>query len=347
MKFKKKIATSLIAFTFVFAIFLLPFSVQATTIYKGVDVYEHSDISNYQQLKDSDIQVVIQKASQGLTYNDSLLQYRASMLPKYGFKVGYYHFAQYNSTNPIEEAQHFLSRIQGLHSDTVLFLDIEDGDPKKGEVWNNSTAISYVNSFIEYVQSKGYKIGIYSGQSFYYEKLQGHIQNVPLWIASYGKQPLQFPNVVSWQYSGTGSNQGISGYVDMDYFNDSIFTGQAPTVENNAPVQNVSNTQYYNGYNMSKAKSLQHLLNGLKLANLTEDGKLGTQTLNAMSKLPIAQYSHYHNDAYTDWLESQLGQPQDHIFGKIMANKVYTFQKSKGLKADSEVGINTLKELLK
>ncbi|NOV90708.1 GH25 family lysozyme M1 (1,4-beta-N-acetylmuramidase) [Clostridium acetobutylicum] len=73
---------------------------------------------------------------------------------------------------------------------------------RKSTELDKATAIDYTNKFISYVQSQGYKIGIYTGLSFYYEYLQGHVPNVPLWLASYGKQPQQYPNLVSWQYSG-------------------------------------------------------------------------------------------------------------------------------------------------
>lgn len=122
---EKRIITFIVALAFTAGVFFIPANVQATNIYKGVDVYEYSNISDYQQLKNSGVSVVIQKASEGMTYNDKLLSYRASMLPQYGFKIGYYHFAT-NNGQPVAQAQHFLNQIQGLHSDTILWLDIEN-----------------------------------------------------------------------------------------------------------------------------------------------------------------------------------------------------------------------------
>lgn len=341
MKSKNKIISLVLAGVIGASAFFMPVNnVQATQIYKGVDVYEYDNIQSYSQLKNDGVEILIQKASEGLYHNDALLQYRSSNAIAMGFKVGYYHFAD-NTGQPELEAQHFLNQINGLHSDTYLWLDIENESN-----WTKCQAIYYVNRFVAYVRSKNYRIGLYSGMSFYYEYLQGNIpSDLPLWLASYGQQPLQYPNGVSWQYSESGSLPGVIGNIDLDYFNDSIFTGQAPTVVNNAPVQ--VSEPYYNGYNINKVRGLQHLINGLGIAKLSEDGELGSKTLNAMSKLPTAQVKGYHNNAYTDWLENQLGQPSDHIFGNSMNNVVRNFQKSKGLSIDGKVGINTLKEILK
>jgi GH25 family lysozyme M1 (1,4-beta-N-acetylmuramidase) len=191
-------------------------TVGTLSTYTGADVYEGDDISDYQQFKSSGVQVVIQKATQGETFTDSLLQYRATNLTKYGFLVGYYHYAN-NDSQPDAQAQHFLDAVNGLHSDTVLWLDIEnEGD------WNKQQAVAFTKEFISYVQARGYKIGIYSDMHFYNDYLADSDFNVPTWIASYGPQPSQYPSV-SWQYTDTGTINGVTGYIDLDRFNNLIF----------------------------------------------------------------------------------------------------------------------------
>jgi lysozyme len=176
----KKIISILISAMFCVATFFMPVNVHAQSIYKGVDIYEYDNIYDYQQLKNDGIDVVIQKATQGLYHNDSLLFYRYTQIINYGFKIGYYHFAD-NSGQPIAEAQHFLGQINRLHSDTILWLDIENASN-----WTQSESVDYVNQFVNYVRSQGYNIGIYTGLSFYYEYLSGNIPtDIPLWLAGY------------------------------------------------------------------------------------------------------------------------------------------------------------------
>jgi lysozyme len=186
---------------------------------KGIDIYEGDNIQDWNVLKQQGIEVVIQKATQGTSHVDKLLQYRYPIIKEAGFKIGFYHFAQYNSTDPVAEAQYFLNSIDGLESDTVLWLDLE-----AEEHWDKQTAINYANAFIDYVKKQGFGIGIYTGSSFYYDYLAGNIPDVPLWLASYGKQPLLYPNNCSWQYSESGSlNGAVGNNTDLDYFIDDIF----------------------------------------------------------------------------------------------------------------------------
>lgn len=183
---------------------------------KGIDIYEGDNISDWNAIKNTDdVSVVIQKATQGISHVDSLLNYRYPRIRAAGLKIGFYHFA--NGGDPIAEAKHFLSAISGLTSDTILWLDIE-----AEEKWSKSHAISFANTFIKYVQEQGYGIGIYTGASFYNDYLAGNIPDVPLWLASYGRQPSLYPNRASWQYSESGRLSGAVGNVDLDYFIDDI-----------------------------------------------------------------------------------------------------------------------------
>jgi N-acetylmuramoyl-L-alanine amidase len=105
----------------------------------------------------------------------------------------------------------------------------------------------------------------------------------------------------------------------------------------------------WNGYNMDKAKKVQNLVNGLGIARLDVDGKPGILSLAAFKRLPVAKYSDYHNDAYTDDICQLLGiaTPTGYYFNRFVESKVIEFQRAHGLVADGVVGINTLLALLR
>jgi len=331
LKFKKKIMFLVMALAFMVGAFFMPQSVQAQSIYKGIDVYEYSNISDYQALKNSGVNVVIQKASEGNNYNDKLLSYRASMLPQYGFKVGYYHFAT-NNGQPITQAQHFLNQVQGLHSDTVLWLDIEN-QPN----WNKSEAINFTNKFIGYVQNRGYKIGIYTGQSFYYEYLAGNIGNVPLWIAKYSSTPpQQYPSIVSWQNSETGQISGVRGYCDTDYFNDSIFSGQVA-----ATTQELTTLE-------KQVQALQYDLNIDYNAKLECDGIAGGNTQAALQGIQplLTKGCRSH---VVEWLQQKLvmygylkaGTYKSMIYDEATFQAVTDLQKNWGRATSGQLDLST------
>ena len=358
MKFKNRIVTIVMALAFMVGVFFMPQNVSAANIYNGVDVYEYSNITDYQALRNAGVSVIIQKASEGNNYNDKLLYYRASTAPKYGFKIGYYHFAS-NNGQPVTQAQHFLSRIKGLQNDTVLWLDIEQ--PYIGKHWTRSEAISFTNQFINYVQSQGYKIGIYANTSFYYENLQGNIPNVPLWMASYGKQPDQYPERVSWQYTGTGYVAGIAGYADKDYFNDTIFGDYLPAPNTSTNSTSVDNEIKQIQHNLNRVMNFGLVEDGIqgsqttqaitefqKIEGLITDGIAGTKTVSALNEILSFPLCKYGNRGYTTrYLQYRYQIGIDGIFGNQTRQATMTYQRSNGLMEDEIVGQNTWNALFR
>jgi len=247
-------------------------------IKKGADVYEGNNIYDFNKLKSGGIELLIQKATQGLTHNDRLLTYRYNQCKSISLPITFYHFAGGN--DPVEEAKHYYNIVKNLKADGVHILDIENQG-----VWTKAKAIDFTNKYIGYLQSMGLKMGLYSGASFFYDWLAGNIPtNIALWLASYGKQPYGYPDKVSWQYSESGSIPGINSPTDLDYFRDDMFKGST----NNAIVINTDPVIKAKQFVGSNALELQQKLNkliDLKLltgTKLTEDGIIGNASYNLL-----------------------------------------------------------------
>lgn len=300
---------------------------------KGIDIYEGDNISDWNVIKNTDgIDVVIQKATQGISHVDSLLNYRYSRIKQAGLKLGFYHFA--NGNDATAEAKHFLNTISGLKSDTVLWLDME-GE----ESWSKSHAINFANAFIQYIQSQGYKIGVYTGASFYNDYLAGNIPEVPLWLASYGRQPSLYPSRASWQYSESGRLNGAVGNVDLDYFIDDIFTGSVVSAKPNKFVEQI--------------KALQYDLNLDYNAGLVVDGDAGTNTMKALKGIQNIIVKG-HKSHVVLWVQEKL-EGYGYLKSKSYASMVYdepTFQavtnlqKNWGKATDGILGPDTWNILL-
>lgn len=244
---------------------------------KGVDVYEGDNITNFATLRNQ-VEVLIQKSTQGTSHVDSLLQYRYAQAKANNFKVGFYHFA--GTGDATAEAQHFLETIKDLKADTCVFLDIEDTDsenPNLKRIWGTQEAINYANTWINYVKSQGYKVGLYTGECFYNDKLAGNIPSYTiLWIAKYGSAPeLYSQNIASWQYTDTGRIDGTEGDVDLDYFLENILTDGTPIVPR---------TWLQIGDTGDNVKEVQQLLVklGYDLGSGGADGSFGILTKNAL-----------------------------------------------------------------
>jgi LysM repeat protein len=91
----------------------------------------------------------------------------------------------------------------------------------------NAQMISGVTTWLEVVQrGLGRTPMIYTTASFWNAHLNTEFGDYPLWIAEYGVQSPKIPNGWSnwefWQHSQTGSVSGVTGSVDMDWFNGSL-----------------------------------------------------------------------------------------------------------------------------
>ncbi len=299
---------------------------------KGIDIYEGDNIQDWNKVKASGVEVVIQKATQGTSFVDSLLQYRYPRIKQTGLKLGFYHFAN-NTGDPEVQAKHFLDSINGLVSDTVLWLDIE-----AEENWSKQAAINFANTFISYVQNKGFKIGIYTGESFYSDYLAGNISDIPLWLASYGKQPSLYPSSASWQYSESGGVDGISGDVDLDYFIDNIFSTSSDFIKSvQHDLQRVSclasgegnATGILDTNTKSAIKQFRYVVELPSSENIDD---VLVNALNAITKMPTIGSGWGNNPIPTKFIQWFIGiSPKSGVFDANTVQKVKAWQVKAGI----------------
>ena len=170
---------------------------------KGIDISAYQINLDFSKISTD---VVIIKATEGLTYTNPLLKLQYAKSKAIGCKVGFYHFLRTN--NPIEEAKHFLRAIEGLQSDCKYIIDCE----------TDATGASLrVKQFADYLISKDKEPALYSGLSFYNDNLSK--LNLPLWVAAYCKtRPII--KSIGWQYS---EQETIGGQkVDHNVFDEGI-----------------------------------------------------------------------------------------------------------------------------
>ncbi len=183
---------------------------------KGIDVSNYQGTINFNTVKNSGIEIVYIKATEGLTINDSMLQTYCTQAKTAGLKVGFYHYMHTN--DPVSEAEHFLNAISGLDADCKYVLDVEDSSLQVSAADTSSRIVK----FCEYIESKGKDVAIYTGKNFYENFVTGGARSYSLWVADYGVNDPGITGYAGWQYSESGSVSGISGNVDLDDFTDSI-----------------------------------------------------------------------------------------------------------------------------
>lgn len=200
--------------------------------YSGIDISNWQGSVNFSEVKNSGIQIVYIKATEGDYYTDPYLQEFYDGAKDNGLLVGFYHFFSL-STSALSQAQYFVNAISGLSSECRLVLDLEEsGGYSAGEL--SKIAVEFLS---QVKKLSGLEVAIYTYASFANNNITtGYgLENYPLWIAEYGSNapesnPIWGDNYAGWQYSDTGTVSGISTNVDLDTFNSGILQGSSTVV---------------------------------------------------------------------------------------------------------------------
>ncbi len=194
------------------------------------------DISHYQSEKedinwslvaknnDPKISFAYIRTTMGKDGKDKDFKYNFSEAKKNGIKVGVYHYYRPNE-NSIEQFDNFLKNTPEI-GDLPPVLDIEE----ISEFGSKNLRKGIIN-FLELTE-KNYKKKpiIYAHQNFYNTQLRNKLLDYEVWIARQNgsknypennqmkKEPILLDSrcPLIWQYSGTGSVNGINGNVDLN-----------------------------------------------------------------------------------------------------------------------------------
>ena len=148
-----------------------------------------------------------------------------------GLKVGAYVFT-YGKTEEEQnkELNVWLTALQGKTFDYPVFVDVEADQLK-----NVSNLTNLVKRMMDILDQKGFIPGWYSYTNFINSYIDASaLKDYPLWVADYRDSIGYKGDYMMWQYSSSGTIDGISGDVDLnlDYSgicDDSAADEPAPT----------------------------------------------------------------------------------------------------------------------
>lgn len=209
----------------------VPARAQSTPL-PGIDVSHWNAVTDWSAVKADGTRFVIAKATEGKDYVDPQYATYKAAAEAQGIVFGAYHFARPAkwAGNAVAQADWFVANAQLTDNNLVPVLDLEVagglGSKKlKRWVWD------YVN---EIEAQTGVKPMIYVSPSFW----KTHMANatsfakngVRLWIAHWttaAKPTVPASNWAGngwtmWQYTSTGSVDGITGNVDQDRYNGTV-----------------------------------------------------------------------------------------------------------------------------
>ena len=246
LKMKKRLLKILVSFLVIVTapmyILIVPvyaFSPSSNVIYEGIDVSGWQGNIDYTQVKNSGIEIVYMKSSEGSNFVDPYFNQNYTKAKANGLKVGFYHYVTARTNEEaVNEARFFVATISGKEPDCRLAMDFESfGSLSVEEI--NEIGITFIRT-VENLSGK--EVLIYSNTNDATNIFLGELTNYPLWVAQYEvEQPTpngKWSTWAGWQYTDIGEVAGISGYVDRNKFTEAVFlenTSEIPLPENITP----------------------------------------------------------------------------------------------------------------
>lgn len=292
-----KISGIFLVFIFTFLNSIYALSPQSQLNYEGIDVSDWQGYIDYNQVKNSGIDIVYIKSSQGDSIKDPYFEINYENAKANNLKVGFYHYMTATNIQEAEQqATFFASVISGKQADCKLAIDYEQFSGV-GVEQINQIALAFMQKVQELTKKQVIVYSdLYNSENTFNSELASQGE---LWLAYYGDyRNLENVNS-SWntfigvQYTDSGNVLGVSGNVDRNLFSEEIFlddNSEIPDTEN--PNDNYNTETIY--YKVKRGDTLSHIaleygttvqeiakINGIQNINLIYPGQLLKITTNS------------------------------------------------------------------
>lgn len=194
---------------------------------KGIDVSEHQEQIDWQQVKASGVEFVMirvgwQGETQGDLFADDKAQTHYAGAKEAGLKVGAYIFSQAISAEEGKKnAEYLLEQTKNWEIDMYLTINWEDLEKPE----NRTTSVDarcltdITKAFCQTISQAGKKPMIYFDTHLANTRLYlDELKDYPFWLAQYAAEMNFSHPITMWQHTCTGKVPGINGDVDIDWY---------------------------------------------------------------------------------------------------------------------------------
>lgn len=194
---------------------------------KGIDVSKWNGIIDWAKVKADGVSFAILKVISKSGNVEESFERNYAGATSVGIPVSVYNYSYALSIeDAIKDAECVIKACKGKKIERV-WLDVED----KSQTTLKSILADIIIVYKTTIESAGLKFGIYTGLSFYKSYLKPYSlpKNMPYWIARYPSSKTmkmsdepnkdKYPDVQDiymWQYTSSGSVNGINGRVDLN-----------------------------------------------------------------------------------------------------------------------------------
>ncbi len=214
-------------------------------IARGIDVSRWQGNINWAAVAADDVDfVMLGTRSKGLV--DPYFHANVKGASDAGIKVGAYIYSL--ATTPemaIQEADFVLDLVKEYPISFPIAFDAEDS----GTLGTLSPAevTEITNAFCKRIEDAGYYAIDYANDHWLANKIDLSNMKYDVWVARYGVEH-NYSDPIMWQVTSTGSINGITGNVDIDF----LYRDLTPKLPGNLWRTIGENTYYYQNYKMQK-----------------------------------------------------------------------------------------------
>lgn len=192
---------------------------------RGIDVSEHQGDIDWQAVAGDGVEFAMIRAgyrgySQGGLFEDGCFRQNLQGALENGIKVGVYFFSQaVNAEEAEEEAEYLLNIIKDCDIQMPVAFDWETigFEEARTDDVDGDTVTGCAAAFCEKVKEAGYEPAVYAYRYLaYYSYDLSRLKDYKLWIGAVGDEPDFYYRHDIWQYTVSGSVNGIDGDVDLN-----------------------------------------------------------------------------------------------------------------------------------
>ena len=191
----------------------------------GIDVSQYQGDIDWEKVKAAGVGFAILRVGYrgygtgDLTADENFADYLEGAT-KADIPVGVYFFSQaVNAAEAAEEADYIVDAVAGYDIRYPLVFDMEEiaESPNRTENLTPAEVTDIAIAFCERVRERGYRPMIYGNVSWFLAKMElARLDDYDKWFAQYRPRPWYPYEFDMWQYTHTGSIEGIAGDVDLN-----------------------------------------------------------------------------------------------------------------------------------
>ena len=192
---------------------------------RGIDISEHQGEINWSKVKEAGvdfafIRIGYRTYDQGNIKDDYYFKYNIENAQANGIDVGVYFFSQaIDRDEAIEEAKYVIDKLKSYDLELPVAFDMEEVTGFMDRIyWMSKEDVTAVaDAFCEEIEKNGYDSIIYTNPSWTHRKLDLlKLTSRKIWLANYTEHTTFPYRFEFWQYSETGTVDGINANVDLN-----------------------------------------------------------------------------------------------------------------------------------